>query len=199
MTIPFWTTAGTIDLSNLRPEDLTAEILADTMAKINRYGGRTREPWSVAAHSVLVERLCPVEIGPWGLLHDAHEAIIGDITTPAVELITTLGGLPRFDDGLALVKTRIDRTIAAAWHLPMRSINPALQRADRVALCAEAIFHLGIEVETFEPRDREEIDRALCLLIEMQPATDWRAARDLWLSRVEHYAAHGGMTPPVGS
>lgn len=199
MTIPFWTTSGTIDLSNLRPQDLSAEILADSLAKINRYGGRTREPWSVAAHSVLVERLCPVKIGPWALLHDAHEAFIGDITTPAVDLIATFGGLPRFDDGLALVKSKIDRVVAGAWNLPMRSINPDLQKADRIALSAEAILHLGTTVEILDPADRDDIDRAITILMEMPSGNDWRAARDLWLSRVEHYAAHGGMNPPVAS
>ena len=72
MNIPFWTSAGTINLADLQEQDLTAEILADTLAKLNRFGGRTREPWSVAAHSVLVERLCPPDLGAWALLHDAH-------------------------------------------------------------------------------------------------------------------------------
>ena len=193
--IPFWTAHGTIDLANLTPQDLTAEILGDTLAKINRFGGRTREPWSVAAHSVLVERLCPPEIGPWALLHDAHEAFVGDITTPAVDLIATVGRLPGFDDALAFVKGQIDRAIARAWGLAVRSLHPDLIRADRIALCAEAMVLIGGKVEHLEPGDVEDIDRAATLLFEMRG--DWGAARELWLSRVAHYAALGGMTPPA--
>lgn len=69
MTIPFWISGGrTIDLLNIQPEDVSAELLADALAKLNRFSGRSPEPWSVAAHSVLVERLCPLELGPWALM-----------------------------------------------------------------------------------------------------------------------------------
>ncbi|MBC9246720.1 hypothetical protein H4P12_08340 [Paracoccus sp. 11-3] len=196
MTIPFWTQAGTVDLADLRPEDLAAEFIADALAKINRYNGRTFETWSVAAHSVLVERLCPPEFGPWALLHDAHEFVIGDITTPAVELIAVLGNIPNFDDALALAKARIDRVIATAWHLPNRSYNDQLRRADRIALCAETIMFMGVMPDILEPSDREDTDRALTMLMEMQDCCKWQTAKSLWLSRVEHYAALGGMTPP---
>lgn len=197
MTIPFWTSAGTINLADLQAADLTAEILSDTLSKVNRFGGRTREPWSVAAHSVLVERLCPPELGAWALLHDAHEAILGGIATPAVDLIALMGDLPQFDDALAKAKGRIDLIIARHWCLSVRSLNATLCRADRIALIAEAVWFLGAPPERFEPRDGEDIDRALSLLMEMHTASDWRAARDLWLSRVEHYAGLGLMTPPA--
>lgn len=193
--IPFWTAHGDIDLSDLRPQDMTAEILADALAKINRFGGRTREPWSVAGHSVLVEMLCPPSAKPWALLHDAHEAFVGDITTPAVDLIATVGRLPGFDDGLAFVKGQIDRAIASAWGVAVRSLNADLIRADRIALCAEAAILVGRNIHALEPGDVDDIDRAINLLMEMQG--DWRAARALWLSRVEHHAALGGMTPPA--
>lgn len=199
MTIPFWTAKGTIDLADLRPEDMTAEVLADTMAKTNRFGGRTREPWSIACHSVLVERLCPPEIGPWALLHDAHECFLGDIATPMVDLIAVFGGIPDFDSALAMVKARLDRLVASAWNTPVRSVNRELRDADRIALCAEEIVLIGDPDAAFDPKDIDEIDRAISILMEMPIGGDWRGARDLWLSRVEHYAAHGGLTPPVAS
>lgn len=197
MNIPFWTSTGDIDLAALRPQDMTAEILGDTLAKINRYNGRTHEPWSVAAHSVLVETLCPPQLKPWALLHDAHEAFIGDIVTPAVDLIAAFGGLPDFDDALARTKSMVDSTIASAWHLPVLSLARSLRDADRIALCAEAILYVGAPVGAFVPSDREDIDRAITILLEMPSGNDWRAARDLWLARVAHHAATGGMTPPV--
>lgn len=197
MTVPFWTRAGTIDLANLQRQDLAAETIADTLAKLNRFGGRTVEPWSVAAHSVLVERLLPPQLGPWALLHDAHEAFIGDIATPVVELIAQTAGLGHFDEALGLIKGRVDRAIGAAWNVAVQSMSLRLRKADRIALVAETILLVGVEPDLVEPADAGEIDRAIQILREMPMGRDWRSARDLWLSRVHHYAALGGMTPPT--
>lgn len=197
MTIPFWIAGGrTIDLMNIEPEDVSAELLADALAKLNRFSGRSPEPWSVAAHSVLVERLCPPELGPWALLHDAHETLVGDMTTPAVDLIAHMGRIPNLSQKIAQVKGRIDRVIGAAWSVPVRSVSQELRRADRIALQAEAMLMLGASPVLFDPHDDEEIDRAMSILMELQAARDWRAARALWLSRVEHYAQLGWMSPP---
>lgn len=196
MGIEYWTIAGPIDLAALRPQDLTAEILADSLAKTNRFGGRTPEPWPVTSHSVLVERLCSPDLGPWALLHDGHEALIGDITTPTVELIASVGHNRRFIEDLGVLKGRIDRSIGAAWNMIVRSMNADLRRADRVALKAESIVFLGASPEIIEPGEGEEIDRAIQILREMPVSRDWTISRDLWLDRVEHYSAHGGMTPP---
>lgn len=196
MHIPYWTERGTIDLANLRPEDMTAEIFAGSLANLNRFNGRTRMPWSVAAHSVLVERLCPPELGPWALLHDAHEVFLADITTPAVDLIASWGNIPGFDDALAVVKARLDGIIAHAWSVLNRSSNAYIRRADRIALCAERVAWMGGPPDILEPGDAEDIDRAVRLIFTMD-CPDWMAARDLWLSRILHHAARGGLTPPV--
>jgi hypothetical protein len=62
------------------------EDLAKSL-KIHRFAGHLMVPWSVACHSVAVARTIEVVTGSLdaaaaGLLHDAHEAIIGDIPTP---------------------------------------------------------------------------------------------------------------------
>ncbi len=197
MTIPFWVQGGrTVNLLDIQPADVTAEALAESLAKLNRFSGRSPEPWPVATHSVLVERLCPPELGPWAILHDAHETILGDMTTPAVELISHAGRIPNLAVVIASVKGRIDRVIGGAWGVPVRSVSQELRRADRIALQAEAILFLGAEPVLFDAHDDDDIDRAMSILIELQAAREWRAARDLWLSRVEHYALLGRMTPP---
>ena len=94
------------------------------------------------------------------------------------------------------MKGRIDRVIGAAWGVAVRSVSQELRRADRIALQAEAILYLDAQPTLFDPRDDEDIDRAMSILMEMQAACEWRAARDLWLSRVERYAQLGWMTPP---
>ena len=154
MNIPFWAAGGiTIDLLNLQSADLSAELLADALAKTNRFSGRTPEPWSVAQHSVLVEALSPPELRPWALLHDAHEAFIGDMTSPAVDFISCVARKPDLNESIALAKGRLDRAIGAAWGVAVRSVNHELRRADGIALQAEAICFLGAEPVLFDPHD----------------------------------------------
>lgn len=196
MTIPFWTAAGTIDLSALRPEDLSAWSIADTLSKVNRFGGRTPEPWPVSAHSVLVERLCHLELAPWALLHDAHEAILGDITSPAVEVICRSGARSAVEHAINNAKGQIDRVIGRAWGVSVRSLNHSLRQADHAALQAEAMMFLNVRPEITSPSEADLFDRAATLLMEMLGASDWRVARTLWLSRVEHYSGVGLMSPP---
>lgn len=198
MNVPFWTVGKTIDLTALEPGDMTPGIIGGTLAKLNRFGGRTPEPFSVAAHSVLVEHLCPPALRPWALLHDAHEAFLGDWIVPAVWMIArhdaSQGGISAAITG---AKTVIDRSIAAAWGvLPDRSA-PALVLADRVALEAEAFLFLGKQPPSdLEPEQGTLFDSALSVLADLPRDGDWRGARDLWISRVRHYASLGLLTPP---
>lgn len=197
MTIPFWTLDGTIDLTELQPEHVSAGVLADTLAKVNRFGGRTREPWSVAAHSVLVEQLCPPDLRPWALLHDGHEAFLGDLTEPALEYMCRCGTRTAVMHAVGNAKTRIDRVIGAAWGVVVRSENLELRQADRTALIAEAWVFMGIRPEIDRRADLEEIDRAMTILSEMPHSHHWQVARDLWLSRAEHYAGLGLLRQPA--
>jgi hypothetical protein len=62
------------------------EDLAKSL-KIPRFAGHLAVPWSVACHSVAVARTIEAVTGNLdaaaaGLLHDAHEAIMGDLPTP---------------------------------------------------------------------------------------------------------------------
>lgn len=65
----------------LRPklEDIEIEDIARGLAFQVRWAGQTREPYSIAQHSVLVSRLVPEGEALWGLLHDASEAYIVDV------------------------------------------------------------------------------------------------------------------------
>ncbi len=65
----------------LKSEDICIEDIAHALAQVNRFAGHARWPLSVAQHSVLVSLLCDGNPGALeGLLHDASEAYLGDVT-----------------------------------------------------------------------------------------------------------------------
>ncbi len=67
------------DALDLKPTDMPIEHIAHNLAHINRYTGAMPEPLSVAWHSVLVSHLVPKHLAYEGLMHDAQEAIVGDL------------------------------------------------------------------------------------------------------------------------
>jgi len=65
-----------------RAEEIRIEDIAHGLSMLCRYTGATRWFYSVAQHSVLVARACRPENKGWGLLHDAAEAYLGDVSAP---------------------------------------------------------------------------------------------------------------------
>lgn len=57
------------------------------LARINRFNGQTRVPYSVAQHSVNVSYLVPKNQALAALWHDAAEAFTGDVTTPMKQML----------------------------------------------------------------------------------------------------------------
>ena len=75
------------ELSNPKPEDVRIEDIAHALALQGRFNGHSSFFWSVAQHSLLVadyldKRNRTDRIVMLGLLHDAAEAYIGDVTSP---------------------------------------------------------------------------------------------------------------------
>ncbi|AUR81612.1 HD domain protein [Vibrio phage 1.009.O._10N.261.51.C9] len=66
--------------------DLSPATIARALSHINRFTGHVGA-YSVAQHSVMVARLLPEELKLSGLLHDAHESIVGDMSSPLKQLV----------------------------------------------------------------------------------------------------------------
>lgn len=112
--------------------------IAHSLAKINRYTGHTPQPYSAAQHSVFVSRLLDFDpiLAMHGLAHDAHECIIGDISSP---LKLAIRALCHGADPIASLEARADAVLWPVFGLgaPSDFQKEAIKRADLIALATE--------------------------------------------------------------
>lgn len=131
------------NLENPSTMQVSVFDIARSLARIPRWNGNTTRPWSVADHSVWVaqhlrETGASMEVQLAGLLHDAHEAYVGNIPSPVIRAYLAESLLP--------VTARIDRAIEAAFHLPMdATCRPEVVAADALAAQVERrdLLHLN--------------------------------------------------------
>jgi 5'-deoxynucleotidase YfbR-like HD superfamily hydrolase len=130
-----------LDLLDPTPVDIEIEDIAHGLSFVARWNGQTlgEFPYSVAEHSLLVERLYsrlnPRAPAKWrlaALLHDAPEYVIGDMISPVKAAIGTA-----YDD--------LDKRLAAAVHLRFglpaalpAPVKRQIKTADKISAWMEA-------------------------------------------------------------
>lgn len=129
------------DLLGQNDRQVDIRDIANHLAKTTRFGGATRREYfySVAQHSVHVADALKKElplVQLLGLLHDAHEAYIGDQITPVKAVFEG------FDvyNARADVEIAIQRTIHRALRLPEKPSQRFLdlvRKADLAVLATE--------------------------------------------------------------
>lgn len=87
MTVMTQADGSSLDVLHFHPDQLRIENIAAQLAKENRFGGATRRGYPVAAHSLHVSHILEEQghspsIVFAGLMHDGHEAILGDVIQP---------------------------------------------------------------------------------------------------------------------
>ena len=131
-----WSQTGSGRKWNLldpRAEDVFWPDVAHHLAQTNRFAGGTKLPYSVAehcchAHDIVAKRNMPKPVRLLALLHDAHEFILGDWTTPIqVALDAEAPGLAT--GALKRLRAKTDAAIfAAAGLAPMLDkLTPAMR------------------------------------------------------------------------
>lgn len=88
------------DLVEPSPDMVRLEDIATALSRIVRFNGHTRRPYTVAEHSLIMSHVAPRGLELEALLHDAHEAYIGDISSPVRRCLRgTVEQLERKVDG----------------------------------------------------------------------------------------------------
>ena len=191
------------DLLNPRASDVDFDEIAHSLSVLPRFLGHTigTNPYSVAEHCVHVhDLLLAVGSQPWvcfwGLLHDAHEAYIGDFTAPvksalvvaaeelgqagdgrivaqALKGLAMIQDVPIFDAaGLTdLRKNQHPKNVTAARNL-VKWADTHLLAAERNARMSTPPEPWPVDVEVSEPHASITVG-------------DWTAeeAREAWLMR----------------
>jgi len=125
-----------VDLLAPRPEDVDfAGHVAGALGRLARFAGHVPEgPYSVAEHCsvgalAILRDTGNRDLAAAFLLHDAHEAYIGDITRPAAESIFVMARRDAIAEGMASEGAYAERVARAG----LRSIKHGLDRAIHLA------------------------------------------------------------------
>lgn len=130
--------------------------IADSLSKLCRYGGHGRF-YSVAQHSVLVSRLCPTLEA---LLHDAHEAYIGDIASPVKWAIEAIA-----PNSVAELDRRIAGHVRRSFGV-QPTTSPECKAADHKAMAIEyPVVFEGRALKTWRKVNGIEPDYSVPLVL----------------------------------
>lgn len=125
--------------------------VAWALSGINRFTGHTRPFYSVAQHCVRVSNMVPHELALEGLLHDAAEAYLGDISTPlknALDIYSN-GSFRKFE-------ANVEEVVAISLGVRPGKMDPrvkkwdlidfAIARRDLMPACEHDYIDYGISI-----------------------------------------------------
>lgn len=158
------------------------EAMAHSMAQTARYRGNADDFYSVAEHSVLVAALMRDVVGgdPFeGMLHDAAESVLPDVSAPFKQLLPDLRAIEKV----------LDKDIRKTFGLTLEKTKEATT-ADWLALfieAAEIVPERGADfVDPYDLRQEAlKLREGGWKLLRL----DWKAAKAYWLGAYDQLRA----------
>ncbi|MEY2689191.1 MAG: hypothetical protein RL375_3389 [Pseudomonadota bacterium] len=157
--------------SFIEPQSSLVSIreIAHALAHICRFTGHTATHYSVAQHSVLVSYAVPDKWAYEGLMHDAAEAFVGDVSAPLKAL------LPDYK----VVEARVERMLHQRFNYGRPEAAAEVKLADKILRLTEKRDLMPADGESWSDSDLEQ---PLPWTIEPLPPF---VARALFLRRFE--------------
>lgn len=131
-----------------RVGDFRLEDFAHALSQICRFAGHTRQPYSVAQHSVLVSYQCP-NYPLEGLLHDVTEAYLVDVPRP-VKHDPIMHGYRQIEADMEFVLAS-QFNLHCPWPEEVKQADNILLVTERRDLLKRAPFSWGPELEALTP------------------------------------------------
>lgn len=158
------TLSGALALEVPSLSEIQITDIATALSRIPRFNGHTRAFYSVAQHCVSVSCMVPHELALTGLLHDAAEAYIGDITRPVRRALARAAGF----DVVEEIEMRIERAISHRfgivypWPAEIRHADNVMLATEKRDLVPDPVDWPGLpdpRPDTILPLDADEAER----------------------------------------
>lgn len=128
-----------------RPEEVVVEDIWWSLARINRFNGHTKVPYTVAEHSLHCMMAAPEPLRCAALLHDAAEAYVGDVLRPIKNLLyayigTDYAPMP----SLEALEQKLLRVIFEALEVPWPNSWDTVTKIDHAFGAAELAYFFDL-------------------------------------------------------
>jgi hypothetical protein len=121
--------SGALDFSDIESHKFDIEFIARSLSRLNRWNGGTCRPISVVEHCLACSTIVSSPFQLEALMHDAAEAYLGDLSSPAKRLCP----------GYVALEKRIQAAIEYQFGLDRsREAKQAVHLADMACMFAEA-------------------------------------------------------------
>lgn len=195
-----------VDLIEPRSDQIDWSDIAEQLAKLARFSGATPAgPYSVAQHCVagadlLLARTGNARLALAFLLHDAHEAYIGDVTSPVKRALVHLGGAlygaggaAAVEAALAEIASRLDRVIYPAAGLDWPLQPEAARSVKAMDLAMLAAERRDLLRPSHRPWDGASAINPPPMRGRLRPLP-WPIAAEAWLERLRRWSPNAAAT-----